>query len=191
MDEVAYDERRLRQWTAGRASGFSRRDLLMLSAAATAAGLLPAGAANADASAAAAGPIVKPLPPDLLKALGTNAEMVWSSMRDQGYHVPVDRFFVRNHTSTPIIDPATWQLEIFGAGLRGGPRTFSYADLRRLPGETITATVECAGNGRSYFTTQQGQTVSGTAWKLGAVGVARWRGVRLSTLLHKAGLGRH
>jgi len=62
--------------------------------------------------------------------------------------------------------------------------------LRRLPSETLTATVECAGNGRSYFTTQQGQTVSGTAWKLGGVGVARWRGVRLSTVLRRAGLGR-
>jgi DMSO/TMAO reductase YedYZ molybdopterin-dependent catalytic subunit len=48
--------------------------------------------------------------------------------------------------------------------------------------------VECTGNARSFFTTQQGQTVSGTAWKLGAVGVAAWRGVRLSTVLRAAGL---
>jgi DMSO/TMAO reductase YedYZ molybdopterin-dependent catalytic subunit len=51
-----------------------------------------------------------------------------------------------------------------------------------------TAAIECAGNGRSFFTTQQGQTVTGTAWQLGAVGVARWRGVRLSTVLRRAGL---
>lgn len=50
--------------------------------------------------------------------------------------------------------------------------------------------MECAGNGRSYFTSQQGQTVSGTTWGLGAVGVARWRGVRLSTVLRHAGLSR-
>ena len=48
--------------------------------------------------------------------------------------------------------------------------------------------MECAGNGRSFFTSQQGQSVSGTAWRLGAVGVARWRGVRLSTVLRHAGL---
>lgn len=111
-----------------------------------------------------AAPIVKPLPPELFKALGTNAEIRWSAMRDQGYHVPVDRFFVRNHTSTPIIDADTWRLEVFGAGLRGGPRSFSLAELRRLPAETRSVTVECAGNGRGHFTTQQGQTVSGTAW---------------------------
>jgi DMSO/TMAO reductase YedYZ molybdopterin-dependent catalytic subunit len=37
-------------------------------------------------------------------------------------------------------------------------------------------------------TSQQKQTVSGTAWRLGAVGVAGWRGVRLSTVLRHAGL---
>jgi len=149
-------------------------------------------AGGATAAAAAPGdPIVKPLPPELFTVLGTNAEMRWSAMAGQGYLVPIDRFFVRNHTSTPIIDAATWRLRLSGAGLRGGPAEFTYDDLRRLPAETLTAAVECAGNGRSYFTTQQGETVSGTAWKLGAVGVARWRGVRLATVLRRAGLGRN
>ncbi|GID95797.1 sulfite oxidase [Amorphoplanes digitatis] len=189
LDEGAYDRRRLRQWLAGEAGGFSRRDMLRLTAA------IGAGLAGATAAAtparAAAGPIVKPLPPELFTVLGTNAEMRWSAMADQGYLVPIDRFSVRNHTSTPIIEPADWRLRIFGAGLRHGPVEFSYDDLRRLPSETVTSTVECAGNGRSYFTSQQGQSVSGTAWKLGGVGVARWRGVRLSTVLRRAGLGRN
>ena len=107
--------------------------------------------------------------------LGTNAEMKWSALHGQGYPVPIGRFFVRNHSSTPIIDSADWRLRIVGTGLRHGPVTLTYDELRRLPGETVTAAVECAGNGRSYFTTQQGQRVSGTAWKLGGVGVARWR----------------
>ncbi|GAA2632293.1 sulfite oxidase [Paractinoplanes durhamensis] len=187
MNEVAYDERRLRQWLAGTARGFSRRDFLALSAVAGAAAVLP-GAAPA---AAAAGPIVKPLPPELFTVFGTNAEMRWSAMRDQGFHVPIDRFFVRNHTSTPAIDAAAWRLEVFGAGLRGGPVTFSLDDLKRFPAETHSVAVECAGNGRSYYTSQQGQTVSGTAWKLGAAGVARWRGVRLGHVLRRAGLAPH
>ncbi|MCY1143494.1 sulfite oxidase [Actinoplanes sp. Pm04-4] len=184
MDEFAYDKLRLRQWLDGRASGFSRRDLLKLTAAAGVAGALgPAAPA-----AAADGPIVKPLPPELFKVLGTNAETLWSSLAGVGYHVPIDRFFVRNHTSTPVLDAAAWRLEVFGAGLRGGPVSFSLRDLARLPSVSRSVTVECAGNGRSYFTSQQGQTVSGTAWGLGAVGVARWRGVRLSTVLRLAGL---
>ncbi|GIE98849.1 sulfite oxidase [Paractinoplanes rishiriensis] len=192
MDEIQYDAQRLEQWTAGAARGFSRRDFLRLSAAvgAAAAGAT-AGATAAAAPAAAAGPILKPLPPELFRVLGTNAETRFAALRGQGFHVPVDRFFVRNHTSTPVLDEAAWRLEVFGAGLRGGPVTFSLADLRRLPSVTRSAAVECAGNGRGYFTSQQGQTVSGTGWQLGAIGVARWRGVRLGTVLRRAGLAAH
>ncbi|MFI7540391.1 sulfite oxidase [Actinoplanes sp. NPDC049599] len=190
LDEATYDRHRLGRWLAGGATGFSRRDLLKLTAAAGA-GLAGAAVAVPGAATAAAGPIVKPLPPELFTVLGTNAEMRWSALAGQGYLVPVDRFFVRNHTSTPIIDATAWSLHISGAGLRHGPVSLSYRELRRLPSETITSTVECAGNGRSWFTTQQGQAVSGTAWQLGGIGVARWRGVRLSTVLRRAGLGRN
>ena len=187
VDEAAYDALRLRQWKSGAAGGFSRRTFLALAAALSAGVVFDAEAAEA-VGAGAVGPIVKPLPPELFTVFGSNAEMRWSAMRGQGYLVPVDRFFVRDHTSTPLIDADTWRLTVDGAGLRGGPVEFSLAELRRLPSETAMAAVECAGNGRSFFTTQQGQTVTGTAWKLGAVGVARWRGVRLSTVLRRAGL---
>jgi DMSO/TMAO reductase YedYZ molybdopterin-dependent catalytic subunit len=208
-DEGRYDRLRLQQWLTGaaRGDGIRRRDLMRLSAAlglaaapafgaAPAAATAPAGpAAGGDPAGNTAGPIVKPLPPELLTVLGTNAEMRWSAMRDQGHLVPIDRFFVRNHTRTPILDAQAWRLALFGAGLRGAPTAddpveITYRQLRSLPCDTVTAAVECAGNGRSYFTTQQGQTVSGTAWKLGAIGVARWRGVRLSTVLRHAGLNR-
>lgn len=188
MDEGAYDLLRLRQWQRGRACarGLDRRAVLTLAAAVFSSAASAALAAPGAARAAA--PIVKPLPPELFTVLGTNAEMRWSAMAGQGHLVPIDRFFVRNHTSTPIIDPATWQLRLTGPGLTRGDQTYTYDQLRALPSHTLTAAVECAGNGRSFFTTQQGQSVSGTAWQLGAIGVARWRGVRLSTLLHHAGL---
>jgi hypothetical protein len=136
MDEFEYDERRLRQWRAGRARGFSRRDFLALSGAIGAIGAIGAAVAlRAEPAAAAAGPIVKPLPPELFTVFGTNAEMRWSAMRGQGFHVPIDRFFVRNHTSTPIIDAAAWRLEVSGAGLRGGLVLArpTAADARRNP----------------------------------------------------------
>lgn len=84
-------------------------------------------------------------------------------------------------------------VKLFGGGLRGAPTPdapveISYRQLRRLPSVTVPASLECAGNGRSFFTSQQGQTVSGTAWKLGAIGVAKWRGVRLGTVLRHVGL---
>ncbi|MFD8557314.1 sulfite oxidase [Streptosporangium canum] len=131
--------------------------------------------------------IVKPLPPETFIAHGTNAEMRWEAMRDVGYHVPNDRFFVRNHTSTPIIDAATWRLELHGAGLRN-PRGFGYEELLALPAVTQDVAIECAGNGRSFFAAQQGEEIFGTPWRLGGVGVARWRGVPLATVLERAGL---
>jgi DMSO/TMAO reductase YedYZ molybdopterin-dependent catalytic subunit len=192
-DEVAYDQKRLDQWLSGAAGGFSRRHLLRLSAS-VGAGLAAVPALPA-AQAQAAGPILKPLPPELFYVYGSNAEMRWEAMQGQGYTVPIDRFFVRNHTQTPVIDADTWRLRLFGTGLRGAPTSdtpveFSYRDLRELPSHSLTAFLECAGNGRSFYTTQQNQSVSGTAWKLGAVGVAHWRGVRLSTVLRRAGLTR-
>jgi DMSO/TMAO reductase YedYZ molybdopterin-dependent catalytic subunit len=146
-----------------------------------------AATATGRAAFAAPGPIVKPLPPELFTVHGTNAETRWESLSGQGNLVPIDRFFVRNHTSTPIIDAATWRLRLSGTGLHN-PISFTYRDLRSLPTCTVETIIECAGNGRSFYASQQGQSVSGTPWKLGAVGLARWRGVRLSTVLKLAGL---
>ncbi|HYQ69404.1 sulfite oxidase [Actinophytocola sp.] len=141
------------------------------------------------------GPIVKPLPADRFIVRGTNAETRWEALAGTGNLVPIDRFFVRNHTLTPLLSAQTWRLRLFGTGLRGAPTAgnpveLGYQDLLDLPARTVTARIECAGNGRSFYTTQQNQSVTGTAWQLGAVGVARWRGVPLSTVLERAGLRR-
>ena len=135
--------------------------------------------------------IVKPLPPEWFIQLGTNAEMRWEAMRDQGYTVANERFFVRNHTATPRIDAATWRLRVFGSGLRRGRGgEFSYDQLARLDAREVTCAIECAGNGRRYLDVQQGTPAPGSQWGLGAVGVARWRGVPLAEVLERAGLGR-
>ncbi|WP_411103978.1 sulfite oxidase [Streptomyces sp. cmx-4-9] len=192
-DESRYDRVRLRQWARGRArsAGVDRRDLLKLFAAGAAAGSLGAVAAG---SAAAAGPAVpgtvKPLPPELFTLRGTNAETNFAALRGTGPLTPVDRFFVRNHTVTPRIAAADWRLRVWGDALAGGPVEFSYDRLRSLPAVERTLFIECAGNGRSFYTTQQGQQVTGTAWTLGAIGVARWRGARLSDVLRRAGVTR-
>lgn len=202
-DEAAYDRLRMSQWLGGeaRADGVARRDMLKLFAAA---GLVavpaaqlaqaaPARAASGAAATTSAPGIVKPLPPELFIVHDTNAETRFESLRATGYHTPVDRFFVRNHTVTPSLDRDTWRLAVFGSGLRGAPGEdraveFGFHDLCRLPSVTLTAAVECAGNGRSFFATQQGEAAPGTPWTLGGIGVARWRGVRLAQVLRRAGL---
>ncbi|MFI5763468.1 sulfite oxidase [Streptomyces sp. NPDC051563] len=208
-DESQYDRARLRQWARGRArsSGVDRRELLKLFAAGAAAGSLGLGAAgtaeasttgaagNAAAGAAAttaavAPGTVKPLPPELFTLRGTNAETNFAALRGTGPLTPIDRFFVRNHTVTPRLDAHDWRLKVWGDALTGGPVEFSYDRLRALPAVERTLFIECAGNGRSFYTTQQGQQVTGTAWTLGAIGVAHWRGARLSDVLRLAGLTR-
>lgn len=172
-----------------RAHGLTRRQVLR--AGAMTVGVAAVGqtlAQSVTSRAAADVPgIAKPTPDSLFIARGTNAEMRWSAMRGQGYLTPIDRFFVRNHTSTPRIDPTTWQLRVHGTGVEREV-SFSYDDLLALPQVSLTRFVECAGNGRSFFGTQQGQTAAGTQWTLGAVGVAEWTGVRLSSVLERAGV---
>ncbi|MFK3734589.1 sulfite oxidase [Streptomyces sp. NPDC088090] len=172
----------------------ARRTLLKALAATPAAAALagaatPAAAAPGASAAPTAPGIVKPLPADRFTVRGTNAEARFDTFADTGFLTPADRFFVRNHTSTPVLDARDWRLTLWGDGLHGrAPVHFTYGHLRDLPSVTRTALVECAGNARSLYTTQQGQAVSGTAWTLGAVGAARWRGVRLGEVLRRAGL---
>ncbi|MEN3282628.1 MAG: hypothetical protein V7607_3768 [Solirubrobacteraceae bacterium] len=194
LDEATYERTRAeqRRWRTARSPGMSRRELLALAAAsapilAGVGGLArPARARGAQA----ASPIVKPLPPEWFVNFGSNAEMRWDAAIDQGYTIANERFFVRDHTSTPTIDPATWSLRVFGSGLRGGPLELTYDDLERLPRRSITSFVECAGNGRSLFAGQQGTPAAGTQWGLGAIGVARWTGVPLAAVLERAGVRR-
>ncbi|MFR9722076.1 sulfite oxidase [Streptomyces sp. MS19] len=192
-DERDYDHLRMRQWLDGaaRADGISRRGMLRLLTAAGVIGAVGAGGTGTAHAGPTVPGIVKPLPDEHFIVRGTNAESRWSGLRGTGFHTPNELFFVRNHTTTPELDAESWRLRVWGSGLRGDGAEFSLCDLKSLPSTTHTAFVECAGNGRSFYATQQGQTASGTAWTLGAVGVARWRGVRLAHVLRRAGLTRH
>jgi DMSO/TMAO reductase YedYZ molybdopterin-dependent catalytic subunit len=211
-DEAEFLSERQDQWEAAvRAEhGLSRREALRLAATgafgAAVAGspFLAGGRASAataprprpGAPAPAGTPrpvpgVLKAQPTNLLIARGTNSEMQWSAMKGAGYHTPADRFFVRNHTNSVLIDPSTWRLNVWGDGLVAGalgPKTYTLKDLQKFEPAEAVVSVECAGNGRSFFGTQQHQPAAGTAWTLGAIGVARWRGVRLADVLHDAGL---
>jgi DMSO/TMAO reductase YedYZ molybdopterin-dependent catalytic subunit len=170
--------------------GLTRRQLVMAGGAAVplALGLGRPARSLASVGQAPAPPILKDIPPEWFIRLGTNAEMRWDTVRWLGYTIPNPRFFVRNHTATPTIDLKSWNLRLFGDGLKGAGNTFTYEQLRELPAKEITAFVECAGNGRSFFGTQQGTPAPGSQWGLGAIGVARWRGVPLAEVLERAGV---
>jgi DMSO/TMAO reductase YedYZ molybdopterin-dependent catalytic subunit len=154
---------------------------------------LAARAVAGTISAEPTGPILKPLPEEWFYDYGTNAEMRWDSVNPREYATRPARLFVRNHTSTPVIDRKSYALRVYGDGLatpRGEADALSLTldDLHRLPTTEITSVHECTGNGRSFFGSQQGTPASGTPWLLGAVGTVRWQGVRLKHLLRRIGI---
>ena len=107
-------------------------------------------------------------------------EMPASGFAD--FITPISRFFVRTHVAVPNVDIATWRLEIDGHVRT--PLTLSMTDLRSMPSFELVSVLECAGNGRSFYD----PPVAGLQWANGAVGNARWRGVRLVELLKRAGI---
>jgi DMSO/TMAO reductase YedYZ molybdopterin-dependent catalytic subunit len=90
---------------------------------------------------------------------------------------PVSTFYVRNNFPIP---PPTTHLTVGGAVKR--PLDLAAQDLRRLPRRRLTATLECAGNGRAFMN----PPVPGEPWRLGAVSTAAWEGVPLSAILGQA-----
>jgi len=95
---------------------------------------------------------------------------------------PLDAFFVRQHLPRPApIDPAAYRLTV--NGMVSKPLQLTLDDLRKLPQYTVTATIECTGNGRGFYTPK----VPGIQWGRGAIGNAEWRGPRVSDVLQPAG----
>ncbi|HEX8168380.1 MAG TPA: sulfite oxidase [Beijerinckiaceae bacterium] len=103
-----------------------------------------------------------------------------------GRLTPVPAFFVRNNGRLPPIaaDAAErWTLTVDGEVDR--PRAWTLPELKRaFPVVSLTAVLECAGNGRAGFA----EPTEGLPWTLGAVGCARWTGVRLADVLRAAGV---
>src|SRR5215213_345220 len=101
---------------------------------------------------------------------------------------PIPSFFIRNNGRLPVLgaDAAErWTLTLDGEVER--PRAWTLSELKRdFPVVSLTAVLECAGNGRAGFSA----ATDGLQWTLGAIGCARWTGVRLADLLAAAGVRR-
>ncbi len=99
-----------------------------------------------------------------------------------GEVTPTARFYRRSHFPIPVLDPAAWRLSV--GGMVHQPLSLSLHELTRLPAETMTVTLECAGNGRELFR----PPTAGVQWGHGAVGTAEWTGPRLADVLARAGI---
>jgi DMSO/TMAO reductase YedYZ molybdopterin-dependent catalytic subunit len=96
--------------------------------------------------------------------------------------VPTERFFMRSNGPVPIIDPETWSLTVSGCVERS--LQLRLDDLQKMPQRTLTAFLECAGNGRTRFA----PVPEGTPWSNDAAGNAIWEGVPLGLVLDLAGI---
>ena len=96
-----------------------------------------------------------------------------------------DAFFVRYHLSSiPRVDAKAWRLKIGGDAAKQ-PLEFDLARLRKeFERAEIVAVCQCSGNRRGMFAPH----VQGVEWGVGAMGNARWTGVRLRDVLQKAGV---
>ena len=103
---------------------------------------------------------------------------------DRGVFTPNDQFFVRWHWA---VIPSSVDVAGFKLAVRGHVNqalSLSLGDLLTMPRLELAAVNQCSGNSRGLFQPR----VSGGQWQNGAMGNARWTGVRLRDLLDRAGV---
>ncbi len=87
------------------------------------------------------------------------------------FTTPRDQFFTTQHYGHPVLDEATYKLQI--SGLVTGPKAFTLADLKKMPKGDVMFGFECSGNRAPV----QGLASNG-----------KWTGVPLAALLKSVGL---
>lgn len=171
-----------------------RRQLLQV-------GLLGLGAAALARRSFAAGMVKLPLPGgsgerQLTTAFPQKGTMILQRTRpplletpfavyDKGVFTPVNEFYVRWHwAEIPThINPHTFTVTIGGHVHK--QLKFTVFDLmRKFEHVELAAVNQCSGNSRGYFQPR----VPGGEWSNGAMGNARWVGVRLKDVLDEAGV---
>jgi DMSO/TMAO reductase YedYZ molybdopterin-dependent catalytic subunit len=86
---------------------------------------------------------------------------------------PNEQFFSIAHYNRPEIDAATWKLEV--SGLVKQPMSLTLDDIKAMPRQELTFTLECSGNnGLPFFDA--------------GIGNAKWAGTPLAGLLDKVGI---
>jgi DMSO/TMAO reductase YedYZ molybdopterin-dependent catalytic subunit len=131
----------------------------------------------------------------VLEAIEGKVPLIKRAYRPPNYETPIDffrepitpnnAFFVRYHlASIPHVDAKTWRLKVGGDAAKQSFE-LSLDQLRKdFHAAEVVAVCQCSGNRRGMFVPH----VQGVEWGVGAMGNARWTGVRLRDVLQKAGL---
>jgi DMSO/TMAO reductase YedYZ molybdopterin-dependent catalytic subunit len=130
----------------------------------------------------------------VLEALPGKKPLIKLTYRPPNYETPIenfrtaitpnDAFFVRYHLADiPTVDARTWRLTVGGEGANGRVQ-LSLDDLKAMPATEVVAVCQCSGNRRGLVEPH----VVGVEWGYGAMGCARFKGVRLKDVLDRVGL---
>ena len=137
------------------------------------------------------GPSERPLTP----AFPGKGEMIVQRIRpplletpmavfDEGTITPNDRMFVRWNWDMPTAIKAAEHRVAVGGAVKQAV-SLSLDDIASIGEQVaVVAVNQCAGNGRGLSDPR----VTGTQWGNGAMGCAKWTGVRLKDVLAKAGV---
>ncbi len=98
-------------------------------------------------------------------------QLDWETL--DSWITPNDEFFIIKHYDEPVIDTASWSLQI--DGLVTTPLSLTLSDLQVRERSEVTFTIECSGNtGLPFFN--------------GGIGNATWGGAALGPILEEAGV---
>ena len=93
---------------------------------------------------------------------------------------PTRLFFVRSHFGPPALN----RRRRFTVHGRKGELSFDVDDLSQFEETSVTSVLQCFGNGRG----SQIPHAPGVQWDQGAMGQAKWTGVRLAQILERVGI---
>ena len=111
-------------------------------------------------------PFIDPQPIDAKRPM-----LKWEDLRE--WITPDGQLFAVSHYGQGKVDLASWKLRV--EGLVEKPVALSLEQIKSRPAKTVTATLECSGNGSN-------------AGFMGAVGNVRWTGTPLAPVLAECGV---
>jgi len=181
-------------------SAWQERRTFLRGAGAAAAGTIIGGVPFARTVLGAGAPVSAGVPAGamteaVLAALPGKKPLIRLSQRPPNYETPVsffkdvitpnDAFFVRYHLADiPEVALAEWKLKIGGDAVER-PAEYDMAALKSgFETVEIVAVCQCSGSRRGLSSPH----VQGVEWGYGAMGNARWKGVRLKDVLAKSGV---
>ena len=106
----------------------------------------------------------------------------------EGLITPTDLHYTVQHFAVPpVVDTDAWELKIVGEVK--SPVTLNFDQLRRFPGRSVRAVMECSGSDATFFEYLKGEGPRPSRTKEGMIlSASEWTGAPLAAVLHQAGL---